>query len=328
MDRTSWKDSKFERTDKLLYLDHNECCDNVMVQHIDLFLKGLNSETLIKYPNLRKAYLSLNKLGFNPDITLLTSGAEDAIRVIIDLYKDMEWLTKPSISFPDPTFGMLPVFAEIYDLTPIPVRYNDSFMYNVEELLKGDIIYLAYPDNTTGTLLDIISLNRLLYSGKIIILDETYYEFAGTSTIELIDRFPNLYVVRSFSKAFGVAGIRIGMVVSNKRNISKLINNKPAYEINSVACEYLDFIQNEDMLSSVNRVKDGKGLIEKELIRLGYKVKDTHANFVLVEYDSTLFNSITKFAQIKVIEISSKKYIRITAPDRLTAEVLIKCLIQ
>jgi len=320
MIRTSWRDSKFVRSETLLYLDYNECCDSGMVDNISKFLKELPPESLIRYPDLKKAYTSLQEFGLDPDAVLLTGGAEHAIRAIIDVHRDA-W----SIAYPWPTYGMLQVFADIFGLAELEVPYSSSFELDYDKLVEGEIIYLANPDCSTGTVVGEDVVRALCDSGNIVILDETYYPFGGNTLEYLLKEYDNMYIIRSFSKAYGVAGIRLGMILSNKENISKLIERKPAYEINSVACEYLSYLarNKESVKESVARVASGKSIVEKTLRNNGYRVKDTHANFVLVDYDAGLYDSISKFANIRIMEIVGNKYIRVTAVDTATASKLI-----
>ena len=92
------------------------------------------------------------------------------------------------------------------------------------------------PNSSTGTVLNIEEIKKILeksQKNKIqVVIDEAYYGFCLITSISLIRKFDNLIVLRTFSKAYGLAGLRIGYAISNAKNINKLINIKPMYEVN------------------------------------------------------------------------------------------------
>jgi histidinol-phosphate aminotransferase len=220
---------------------------------------------------------------------------------------------------------MMPVFAYIFGLKVIDVPYDDDFKLDKDLLMLGDIIYIASPDNPTGTLTSLDDITMFCDSGKIVVLDETYCGFSDATAMSLINSYSNLYIVRSFSKSHGAAGIRIGMVISNQENIDAMIEQKPAYEINSVACEYLEFISDHELefAASVGRILGGKELIEHCLIDSGFSHEQTFSNFVLTEFDQQLFDHISEVAKVAVVKVSNRTFLRITAPDTETARELI-----
>ena len=138
----------------------------------------------------------------------------------------------------------------------------------------------------------------------------------------------NLYVVRSFSKTGGAAGLRIGYIVSSEENIEKLYQWRPMFEINSVAAEYIKYLaaNKHIMKISFDSVRLGKKLLEDHLKLKGHTVYNTHGNYTLVLYHEQLDKALSNVCKFKIVIINQVPYIRITcaSPDvirKLTREI-------
>lgn len=316
IERKTWTDSKFVRDKAKIPLNRNECYDKYLVGRYKMFLSQIDPMAIMLYPNLRDAYEGLRKLKVDPEFAMLCEGAEGAIRSVIEANRDAL-----EISIPRPTYEMVEIISSICGLKITDIPYDKSFKLD----FKGNgICYIANPDSCTGTLIGIEKIEDLCNQFKVVIVDEAYYEYSGLTCVSLIGKLNNLFVIRSFSKGYGVAGIRIGAVISCKENINNLTFNKPAYEVSSIACEYLKFISLDLINRSVNSILTGKKAIECYLSNRGLSVMATNGNFVLVKFDENLARSISRFADVKVLEISGDKYIRITSPDAETSSNLIE----
>jgi histidinol-phosphate aminotransferase len=142
----------------------------------------------------------------------------------------------------EPTYGMYKVAADINDIRSETVLLNDNFDIDTEAVInswnnKIKLIFLCSPNNPTANLLNKTSIKKLLQKTKsIIVVDEAYIDFAGddNSCIDISNEFPNLVILRTFSKAWGLAGIRLGYCICDEEIINYLFKIKAPYNINSL----------------------------------------------------------------------------------------------
>ncbi len=220
-------------------------------------------------------------------------GSDEIIDLLIRIFCDPG---KDKVLIPEPTYGMYKVACDVNDVETVTVLLDDNFQLDLVEIKniyeeKIKIIFLCSPNNPTGNLLnknDVISLCKSLNS--IIIVDEAYIDFSGDGTlINEIKNYPNLIVLRTFSKAWGLAGIRLGYCIANTEIINLLFKIKAPYNINSLTRYALESsFKNSDL-----KEKYIKGIV-KERERLKnqletlpgiIKVYNSDANFLLVKFN-------------------------------------------
>ena len=190
-----------------------------------------------------------------------------------------------------PTYDRFRRCAEAGGATIIASYGRDPFAADVTPLLEaiGDdtrLVYLSNPDNPTGRVFcddDLAAVLARLVGG-VLIVDETYFEFVGRTAIPLIDRFDNLLVMRSFSKAFGLAGLRCGYTVSDRRLAERLRRWWNGRDVNAAGqeaaiaalddCEY--------MQAYVDEVTTARAWFVDGLRAMGHQVVSTPANFILL----------------------------------------------
>ncbi len=195
-----------------------------------------------------------------------------------------------------PTYGMYQVSADINNVKATKVSLTPDFEIDEPKLLETindntKIIWFCSPNNPTGNTLDPEAMTRVLNSFKgIVVVDEAYIDFSDSqSWIDFLDFHPNLFVMQTFSKAWGLAGLRLGMGFASKEIITVLNKVKPPYNINALTQEKtLDALGHlEEKNEAVDvilaeRVKLGQALAELETVRHIYK---SDANFLLVKID-------------------------------------------
>jgi histidinol-phosphate aminotransferase len=202
----------------------------------------LEGENLNRYPDPHQmsmrewlgAYLGIpyQKLFFGV-------GSDEIIDLLIRIFCVP---AKDSIMVLEPTYGMYKVAADINDVRTETVFLNDNFDIDIESVINNwnsniKLIFLCSPNNPTANLLNKTSIKELLQKTKsIIVVDEAYIDFAGedNSCLDLITEFPNLVILRTFSKAWGLAGIRLGYCICDEEIINYLFKIKAPYNINSL----------------------------------------------------------------------------------------------
>tara|TARA_A100001011_G_scaffold398501_1_gene503146 strand:- start:26 stop:1045 length:1020 start_codon:yes stop_codon:yes gene_type:complete len=177
----------------------------------------------IKYSN----YINIQK-----EQLLMTNGADEAIRFIFNTFANKN----DNIMFPEPTYGMYNVYTNMYKCNAIILTYNENFKIDKKKLYqnlnKVKIFFLPNPNHTEDNFMEneISNICEILTKNEgIIVVDETYYGFGSPTMINLLDKYNNLYIIRSFSKTCGLPSIRLGCLLSNKNiNISNL---RGGYEV-------------------------------------------------------------------------------------------------
>lgn len=143
------------------------------------------------------------------------------------------------VSFPTPTFSMFGILAQVAQLKSVGLPLDGSF-----DLPSGawqthldahaiNLVFLSYPNNPTGTNFSAEVIRQILSrSDTLVLLDEAYYEFSGHSLMEERERYPNLVITRTFSKAYGLAGLRVGYVVAHPEIVDELNKVRLPYNLN------------------------------------------------------------------------------------------------
>ncbi|MFN0061553.1 MAG: histidinol dehydrogenase [Myxococcaceae bacterium] len=201
-------------------------------------LAGETGETLTRYPPLYGARLKealARRWNVRVSEVAVGCGSDDLIDCALRA------LVEPGerVAHPVPTFGMVPAFSTLNGLVPVgvPLRTSD-WDIDVEALVQtgARLIYVCSPNNPTGTLVKRSSLERLLsrFSG-VVVMDEAYAEFADQSFIDWAVQRPNLLVTRTFSKAFGLAGLRVGYALGPARLIQEVEKASGPYKVSAAA---------------------------------------------------------------------------------------------
>ena len=313
--RPHWKNEKFR--DRKYKLDRNESYDTVFHSYLKDFFNTLDNDKIFLYPSMPRAYSALVKITGVPSKNLfLTSGSEQGIKQILENNMSIK-----KIAFPEPTFKMVEVYCKLlfFDYKKIPYKYMFNRFDIDLEIDADSMVYLASPDNPTGYNYSSSVIQQLCEKHPIVILDEAYCKHT-TPTIkkQLLEKYGNLYIVRTFSKFGGAAGLRVGYIMSCEENINRLYCHKPMYEINSIAVEYLNFLSNNlnILKQSYCDIVSGKSALEDWLRSEGCKViTGCHGNFALFERNNELTAKIEEYVAYKDIEIDNQQFTRITAPS-------------
>lgn len=319
-----------------LKVDANEnvfgCSDKVLEA-----IKNITKKQISSYPHYGKLTEKLAEyLGVNFDQIKVTNGADEALFSLMQTYlNDGEKMITVS-----PSFSMPKLYAQIVGGEVIEIPYEkrwdfpiDSFLSALENDKDIKIVHLTSPNNPTGECISTEIAEKILQKSKdkLVIFDETYGSYCDNSMISKVKDYENIAVVKSFSKDFALAGLRIGYIVTNAERIKLLKTIISPYSVNTVAAiaaeaalsdlQHLDFVKNE--------VKKSKEILSKGLKELGFTVYPSQANFVLFDagekadwvYHTLLKNSIKirKFSNIKGL-------IRITAPSCENSEKIISLL--
>jgi histidinol-phosphate aminotransferase len=277
---------------KAVFLDANENSIGSVLK------KGFN-----RYPDplqheLRREISKLN--GLNAGHLFLGNGSDEAIDLLIRAFCEPR---KDEIILCPPTYGVYSVFAKINDVAIIDVPLTPQFDLDVKGIIarlnsKTKLIFLCSPNNPTANTLNSEDIQTLLDKCQgLVIIDEAYIDFSSTkSWIKSQNRYKNLVVLQTFSKAWGLASLRLGMVFADPEIISVLDSIKYPYNLSGVTQELvLGAIKNkENKKNMVNEIIEQRSFLQTELENLSLvkKVYPSETNFLLVKVTNA--NSIYK----------------------------------
>lgn len=220
------------------WLDRNEAPFPAF-SNLSEFIDDVDIEDLLRvYPDPYHAYVSVAQhYGVELNQLLLTHGSEQALRFIFDTFLE----EGGEVAYLQPSFGMYDVYAYYKKANVIRIAFGEDFHLPIQKIIdivtpSTQLLVLANPNSPTGTaysLDDIIQVvNHTANTGTVCVLDEAYYHYYSLDTRPLLQIYSNLIITRTFSKAWGLAGLRIGMILSNDVNIKLLRSQKLAMEIN------------------------------------------------------------------------------------------------
>lgn len=193
------------------------------------------------YIELRKSLSSY--CGKDVDRFVVTNGADEALDIVSKVFLD----PKDETIIPYPTYSMYRIVTEIMGARPIFVKRKKDLALDEEEIKrsissKTKLIFLCNPNNPTGDSISVKQARTILDStDAIVVADEAYYEFSGKTLAPLTDKYDNLIVIRTFSKAFSMAGVRVGYTIASKKTTDKLNLVRPP---NSLGVISLKLAQN------------------------------------------------------------------------------------
>ncbi len=168
----------------------------------------------------------------------------------------------------------------------------ENFQWNVEDLLDEiddvKMVFVGRPNNPTGNMIGEDGLERLLDTGRMIVVDEAYAEFANSSIMDKVHEFENLLVLRTFSKIFGLAGLRVGYGVANTKIIRALERVRAPFSVNSLAQKAaISALKDDEFLEKTQEtIIEGRKYLRKNLKNFGFRVLPSEANFLMASAKS------------------------------------------
>lgn len=274
-----------------------------------------------------------------PENIFLGNGSDEPIDLVIRIFCEPRI---DNIVAVDPTYGMYQVCAEVNDVEYRKVLLNENFDLDAQKLLeKTDrntkLIFLCSPNNPTGNLLSREEIKKVLDSFEgIVVVDEAYIDFASEATwLNDLDKYPNLIILQTFSKAWGLAAVRLGMAFASAE-IIKLFNKvKYPYNVNILTQNFVgDELDKLELRKQwIATLLEGREYLINELPKLPFveKIYPTDANFILVKVEDA--NSLYKQLADKGVIVRNRNSVslcagclRITVGTDKENEMLIKTL--
>jgi histidinol-phosphate aminotransferase len=259
------------------------------------------------------------RYGFNSDEIFIGNGSDEILKLAFFAFTDMG----SNIITNTPSYTLYETIAELVYCNSLKIPLNsdftlsDDFINNYTDSLK----VIANPNSPTGTFTKISQIEKIVQNNnKIVIVDEAYVDFASDTALSLVNKYDNILVVRTFSKSFALAGIRIGYCFGNKIIIEALNKVKDSYNVNRLSMQAaVAAIEDYNyMLDITAKIKENREYLKNELLKLNFYVFESEANFLFVKHKKIAAEIIfkkLKDAGILVRYFNSpnlKDYLRIT----------------
>ena len=271
-----------------LRLDFNEntfACSPRVLEALGKISRG----DLTRYPEREPVERAVAEhLGLAPAQVLLTNGVDEAIHVLCQTYLD----AGTEMLLPVPTYSMYEVYASGTPARAVAVPAESGFHFPLAALLAAitpatRLIAIANPNSPTGQTVSRRDILTILEAAPhaAVLIDEAYFHFFGESVIDLVGRAPNLVVARTFSKVYGLAGLRIGVLAAPEGQMQWMRRAISPYSVNSVALACLTTaLDDEEYLRwYVAEALAARDELESALQRLQIRYWPSRANFVLAD---------------------------------------------
>ena len=222
--------------------------------------------------------------GVNPSNIIAGNGSDELLAMVLRCFVG----PGDRVAFPHPTYTLYDTLIEIQDGVRVAIDYPENFSLPAGLAAQSAALtFLCNPNAPSGTLVSLADVEKLARSvSGILVVDEAYVDFAeseGSSSIPLIDRLPNLIVLRTFSKSFSLAGMRIGLAFARAEIIAGLMKVKDSYNLNrlSLVAATAALSDMPWMARNAQRIHKSRRKLSAALKRTGYQVYPSHANFIL-----------------------------------------------
>ncbi len=331
---------RFDRNERTTLFTHEE---------FQKILSTLTPYDFTPYGELESFYQAIAKwLQVERSNVLLASGSDTAIKAIFETFVE----EGDHVLNTAPNYAMFSVYTKMFGATEVIKSYNEDLSLDTEHFIdlineKTKLVIISNPGHT-GTVVRESDLMRICETAArhqaLFVVDEAYHHFYPKTMLSFTHQLQNLIVVRTFSKAFGLASLRIGLLIANAPLISNLYRVKLVHEITGVAAKVGTFMMNnlQIMQNYVEEVNQGKKILYENLGQLGMEVLESQANFVFFKLPG-IYDSKKLVAELVKKDIYIKgpfksppfnDHLRITVGDsaqmvmfcNVVKEVLPKCL--
>lgn len=295
LQRPSALDSK-PRDPLQVWLDKNENLDPALLEVTNAVLQQVSHGALAIYPEAGELYRKLGAwAGVTPDSLLLTPGSDGVIRMVFEAFVE----PGDAVIITEPTFAMYPVYAKMFGAKVTAMQYKAGeqgprldypAMGRLVREQAPKLLCLPNPDSPTGTTASPQVMADLLAAceaaGTVFLVDEAYHPFHVETQIAHTQTSRNLVIARTFAKAWGVAGLRVGYAAAHPDTIGLLHKMRPMYEVSTLATDFMvRMLDHSDaMQTSVDRTLTGKKWFAREMQGLGFGVLEVAGNFLHVSF--------------------------------------------
>ncbi len=272
-----------------LRLDFNENSSGCSPRVLEA-LSRIDGDLLSKYPERDPVEaIAAEFLGLARDQVLLTNGVDEAIHLVCETYIE----PGDEALIVVPTFSMYEIYALATGASVLAIPTRKDFEFPTAAVItaiseKTKLIAIANPNNPTGKIVPRERLIDIIEEAPdaAVLIDEAYFEFYSQTLMDLIGKYENLFIARTFSKAYGLAGFRVGVLAGSSAQMTLVRRVSSPYNVNGVALACLPeaLADREYVAGYAAEVRAGRRRLESELGQLGIEYWPSQANFVLARF--------------------------------------------
>lgn len=323
-------------------LDQNENPDGVPKWLFDEAMKKITPEYLSLYPEeivFTEKYANL--LGLKPENVTFTDGSVVAMGYALKVFgepgKNLVCVT--------PTFGMYKVYADMEKMNTIFVHYESDYTFDINKLLdvideNTSVVSLVNPSMPIGNAYSDAEIEKVIQKAQkynaMVVIDEAYHYFYEKDSLNLISKYDNVLILRTFSKMLSIPALRLGVMISTPQNIQYIKNYKPHYTINGVALAFGEtIVDNFDKVLADLKTKfnAGKSYLLSELEKNQYSYIPTNGCFVCITPKKQTAEYITDELKKRNILIfcgkgDSAGFLRVTIWDKKYMQIFMQALLE
>lgn len=274
-----------------LRLDMNENPTGLPEEFVQEVLSGITAETIASYPR-KDALINLiaEREGVEAENITLTNGSDEGIKLLYETF------TKEgsNVVMVSPTFEMYHIYAEMFGVEVKAILYGEDFVITAQQIVdtmdeNTDMVVLLNPNSPIGGVYSDEEfcqiIEKAVLCNAVVCIDEAYYPFGVSTKVELTKKYENVLILRTFSKLFSMAGVRIGYIIGNKLPIYYIENAEGSYNVNTIGILFAEAIlkRPEIIRQLVDTEKEGKAYLVEQLEKSSYKYYGQHGNYILIK---------------------------------------------
>ena len=274
-----------------LRLDLNENPGGLPEDFIKEVLSNVDQEFVSQYPEtLEFTEMLAEYLGTDIEHICLVNGSSEGIRQIIEAYSSVDG----EIIGVTPAYAMFEVYSKMYGRNYVSIPYDDNLEISVDDIIgkmstKTELLILQNPNNPMGNVYTKEDIEKLISEARknetTVLIDEAYHYFYEGTFIDYALKYDHVFVTRTFSKLFSLAGCRLGYVVGNPEEIAIVQKLCTPHNVNAFGMLFAKaIIQKDGMIDELIAIqKEGKAFLIEELKRKGYQVNAEEGNFIFIK---------------------------------------------
>ncbi|MEO0458327.1 MAG: histidinol-phosphate transaminase [Cyanobacteria bacterium P01_A01_bin.114] len=249
-------------------------------------LRNLDSEWLRRYPDpFAKAFCQAvsEALGVPADWVIVSNGSDELLNVLI---RACAGGAERKVVYPMPTYVLYRTLAAIQPAEVVEVPYLDNFQLPIDAIAQsqGALTFIASPNSPSGHVVPLADLRSLAQQlSGILAIDEAYVDFAEGSALPLLEEFENVILLRTLSKGYSLAGLRMGFGIAHPKLLSGLFKVKDSYNVDAIATLVGTAAMCDQAYKNecAEKVKVSRAQLTADLRNLGFTAPESHGNFVL-----------------------------------------------
>jgi histidinol-phosphate aminotransferase len=250
-------------------------------------LKAIDGEWLRRYPNpyghpFGQAVSQVLEIPL--DWIIVGNGSDDLLNIVIRACAE----PGRTVVYPTPTYVLYQTLTAIQAAEGVEIPYGEEYELPLESLTaaQGSVTLIASPNSPSGHGVAIADLRNLAaHLSGVLVIDEAYVDFAETNALELVKEFENVLLIRTLSKGYSLAGLRLGFGIGQPNLLSELFKVKDSYNIDAIACAVgaAAMLDQDYKNACADRVKASRTRLAADLRHLKFQVWDSQTNFLLVQ---------------------------------------------